>query len=308
MDGNFALRQQTISVDFLRLAIQDFEDDRKSKSLAKRTVHVYVSEMNLFYVWLQSKGFNDLTTEDITVSMIRQYFLELSERRNKGGVHCSYRVVRAFFNWYWEENDLVSRNPIHKVKIPNPKIQPLPEMPLDDIQKLLDVTYGSTKIRDIALLKFLLDTGCRANECLSLNVGDIHFDENSVFIKFGKGSKSRTTYFGKNTRNALLDYLTTRESLQKDDPLFLNELGIRMKFQGLRHRVETLCRKAGVQYRGLHSFRRSFGITLYRQGVDIFTISRLLGHSQIEVTKRYLAVSNDDLKSVFVNSPADKLG
>jgi len=308
MFGNSVLTQQTFSPNSLIFAsIQNFANDRRAKANTKRTILYYEGELNLFSKWLIQKGYDAIPIEDITPNILREYFLDLSGRRNKGGVHCSYRVIRAFFNWYWEEYDCYVKNPMKKVKIPNPKIQPLPEMPLADIQQILRVTSGKTKIRDIALVKFLVDTGCRANECLSLNIGDISLVDNSVTILHGKGDKSRTTYFGKSTKKALKDYLATRNNINLDEPLFLNGKGNRLKFQGLRQRITNLCKLAGVKYRGLHAFRRTFGITLYRKGVDIYSISRLLGHSSVEVTKRYLAVTNDDLKAVFVNSPADSL-
>lgn len=287
--------------------IKNFTIDREAKSSTPRTIHYYVSELNLFGKWLSSsKGLDNPPIEAISSSILKEYFISLASRRNRGGVHCSYRVIRAFFNWYWEEYEPDQKNPISKVKIENPKNHPLPEIPIADIRKLLDATYGKTQIRDIALLKFMVDTGCRSCELLALNIEDIDFEKDSVLIIHGKGDKSRTTYFGKNTEEALKNYLSTREYKTKD-PLFLNEENNRFKFQGLRHRIETLCKRAGVEYKGLHAFRRTFGITLYRNGVDIFTISRLLGHSQIEVTKRYLAINNDDLRAVFCNSPADGL-
>ena len=106
MFGNSVLTQQTFSPNSLIFAsIQNFANDRRAKANTKRAILYYEGELNLFSKWLIQKGYDAIPIEDITPNILREYFLDLSGRRNKGGVHCSYRVIRAFFNWYWEEYD-----------------------------------------------------------------------------------------------------------------------------------------------------------------------------------------------------------
>ena len=109
-------------------------------------------------------------------------------------------------------------------------------------------------------------------------------------------------------RKSLKDYLNTRENLTEKSPVFLNDFDERLQIAGLRQIVIRLCKKAKLKGWGLHAFRRTFAITLYRKGVDILSISRLLGHTSIEVTKRYLNINNEDLRQTHLsNSPADSL-
>lgn len=290
--------QQTLDV-----YVNNFVFDRMMKGRTTGTVEYYRSELALFFNWA-----NVQKVEDITADLLRKYFVELAQRRNKGGVHCSFRAVRAFINWYDAEYEPGWKNPAQKVKLPPQRLAPLPEIPLDDIQKLIEVCDGKLRLRDVAILKCLVDTGCRASEFLALNYGDVNLTTGAVHIRHGKGDKARITWMGNNARRALMDYLATRDGIQEDAPLWLNDNGVRFRFYGLRELIKRLCQRAGVPHRGLHAFRRTFGISLYRKGIDILTISRLLGHSNIEVTKRYLNINNEDLREAHSRaSPADSL-
>ncbi|GAP07133.1 site-specific recombinase XerD [Anaerolinea thermolimosa] len=279
---------------FVLTHLTSFLQDRKIKGRSLKTISLYQSELRLFQNWLGEREVNATT--------LREYFLELGTHRNRGGVHCSYRVIKSFLNWLVEEEILV-KNPIDKVKIPSSKLAPLPEYTQEEVKKLLKVA----NLRDTAIIKCLIDTGCRANELLSLQIKDIHFTSGQVLIRHGKGDKPRIVWLGKEARKSLQEYLSTRE-VTPESPLFINQRGEKLAFFGLREIIKRLCKRAGVTHRGLHSFRRYFALTLYRRGIDILSISRLLGHTSIEVTKRYLNINNEDLQRVMESaSPADFL-
>jgi site-specific recombinase XerD len=88
----------------------------------------------------------------------------------------------------------------------------------------------------------------------------------------------------------------------------LNDEGDRLNFHGLRQIIIRLSKRAGILYQGVHSFRRCFTLTLWKKKVDLLTISRLLGHSNLSVTTRYLNVGNSDLmENHNQNSPAEIL-
>lgn len=284
-------------------SVTSFLTDRVSRGRAKGTVENYRFELSLFFRWWGSSEI-----EKITPDILRKYYIELGTHRNKGGVHSSYRVVKCFLNFYWEENDIAIKNPIKKVKIQNNKISPLPEFPLEDIQKMLGVVSDRMRLRDTAILKCLTDSGARAQEFLDLNVEDVNLTTGTVLIRHGKGDKFRQTFFGNSARKALAEYLASRKNVTPDSPLWLNDTDERMKFYGLRMLIIRLCRRAGVAEKGVHSFRRTFALTLWRKGIDVLTISRLLGHTSIEVTKRYLNIGNEDLQKAHnLASPADCL-
>jgi len=291
----------------LRNVVNEFIVDRKTRGLSPRTVQYYNDELRYFSDYMDLIGvekFNEITT-----GLIRQYLLNLGNSRNKGGVHASYRAIRALFRWYeleYEPDDW--KNPITRVQISNPPIAPLPGISIDNVRLLLDNCHGLTEKRDKAFMLFLIDTGIRASELISLSIRDVNFISGSVAIHHGKGGKSRTVFLAKGSRKALIQYLKTRADLQEDQPLFPNYKGDRYTLSGLRAIIRRISKIAGIPEPGLHDFRRAFALAMVRNGSDLLTVSRLLGHSSLVVTQRYLAINDTDLHEVHrKTSPADNL-
>lgn len=287
--------------------IPEFIKERKSRNKSPRTVYLYNRELGYFQKWLIEKQYPD-TIETLTPGILREWFSELGQHRNRGGVHCNFRIVKTFLRWLqFEYDDLTNwRNPINKVFLEPNKILPLPEIPINEVQQLLDVCNTRNGTRDKAILKTLCDTGCRGSELCSLDVQDIDLKTGSVSVKCGKGGKPRIIWLGEKSLKAVKEYLDSRENQEHNSPLFLNDDGNRLQFFGLRMLIFRLCQRAKIKTYGVHSFRRLMALTVYRKTHDIFLCSKILGHSRIETTIRYLNVQAIDLKNSFT-SPADLL-
>lgn len=281
--------------------------ERRSRGVVKGTLTYYQDELERFITFMDALGIIQL--EEVTPDLIRRYLLFLGETRNTGGIHAAFRAVRAFFNWYEGEFEPEGwKNPIHKVKPPQPGKDPLPGLQLGDFRKLLSACSGQHAQRDKTILLFLLDTGCRAAELCALNVGDVDLVTGSVIIEHGKGDKRRVVFVGQVMLRELRRYLKSREALQPAAPLFVNDENHRVKFGGVRALVNRLAKRANIRAPGLHDFRRAFAVSMLRNGVDVVTLSRLMGHTTLEVTKRYLFQVNDDLRSAHQKgSPIDNL-
>jgi len=285
--------------------IEDFIFDRKSKRLSKKTIRSYTDELRYFCKFI-TENYGDIEITDITSSMIKKWLVKLGESRNKGGVFCSFTVIRVLFLWAENELDLLNwHNPIKKVKLPKPHLNPLDPIPLDNIKKLIDGCHGMFALRDQCLLKFLIDGGFRANELLSVRHSDISLNGQCV-IRNGKGSKRRLVFLGKNTMKTYQQYLASKENIDPEGYIFINERKLKLEYMGLYQIVGRRCKNADLPFYPPHSFRRTFGITLFRKGINLLTISLLLGHQGIEITRRYLAVTNADLENSY-RSPIDGL-
>ena len=127
-----------------------------------------------------------------------------------------------------------------------------------------------------------------------MNIQDIDIVSGSVKIIHGKGDKGRFTFFGREARKALRRYLATHPA--NIQALWLNNRNERMTKSSLEFLILKYSQKVGLKKVGLHDFRRCFALSCYRKNVDVFTISQLLGHSSVEITKRYLNITIDDLK------------
>ena len=158
------------------------------------------------------------------------------------------------------------------------------------------------------MLKFLLDSGLRAEEFVSLKVGDVNLITGSIEVQHGKGDKRRTVFISPATLKEVRRYLQERKQEEPGSALFTTKSGERFTYNGLVTLVRELAKKAGIPRPGLHDFRRAFAINMLRNGCDLITLSRLMGHSDLQVLKRYLAQTEEDLRQAHQKaSPAKRL-
>jgi site-specific recombinase XerD len=281
--------------------------ERRSRGLAPGTIIYYQDEIHRFERWIVGRAV--FAVENITPNLIREYLLHLAETRNGGGVHASFRAVRGFLNWYEEEFEPDAwKNPILKVRPPKVNTQARPGIAPAELRAILSTCTGELAERDKTLLLFLFDTGLRAAELCALNVGDADLITGDVEVRHGKGDKHRTVHAGRKVLKLLRKYLKSREGLQVDDPLFATDADDRFSYGALKSRVYRLADQAKITRPGLHDFRRAFALECLRNGMDLMTLSKLLGHSNVSVTQRYLALNNTDLsRGHQVASPVDRM-
>lgn len=292
----------------LLYSVKSFLLDGESRRLSPRTLSFYRDELRYFRQWVEAKGVQ--AVESITPDLLRRYLLHLGETRNPGGQHAAYRTLRAFLRWYQREYEPEGwRNPIAKVQPPKLQEDPLPALPLDCLRKMLATCAGRRFLdtRDRAILLGLLDSGCRANEFLSLNLGDVDLGMGTVMVRKGKGGKSRVTFLCVKATKAVLAYLRHRQA-GSDEPLWVTGEGGRLTYAGLRQIVRRRALKAEVPEPSLHSFRRAFAIGALRSGMDLVSLQRLLGHADLSVIRRYLKQTEEDLRAAHQKgSPVDHL-
>lgn len=291
----------------IRNAVSLFLMDRQSRHFSPNTVLFYQKELGLFLRFLDSCQVVDF--EGVSADVLRRYMLHQEERRNPGGCRVSYRAVKTFLRWAWDEYELEGRNPITRISCPKVADNPLPGISLEDAQKLLSVCKGERAPRDKAILMTLLDTGVRAFELIAFDLGDLNFVDGSLIVRSGKGGKRRMVYLGQQSRRAIRRYLKTRPNISEKAPLFLTDEGRRITYNTLRMLLRRLAGKAGIPEPGAHDFRRAFALNFLRNGGDIFTLQRLMGHADITVLRRYLAQTDTDIQEGHARfGPVDHLG
>jgi integrase/recombinase XerD len=288
--------------------ISAFLIDRQARGLRERTVEFYADELRYWYEWVTEQGAE--TLDSITPDLLRRWLLHLGETRNPGGVHASFRTLRAFFSWAWQENGLSTPNPMRRVKSPKTSQDPLEPLSLDDLRAMLDTCARKTFTgdRDRALMLCLLDTGCRVSEFIALKVADVDMGSGLVMVREGKGGKPRTTFLGSKSRRALMQYLRQREQPPAGDSLWITVAGQRLACGGLRRILTRHARQANVPEPAPHSFRRAFALMSLRNGANIYALQRLMGHSDLTVLRRYLKQTDIDLQEAHRKAgPVDNL-
>lgn len=292
--------------DYLATWIDAFLIDRKAQNLKPGSVQFYKEKLVAFLAFCETQAITRIS--QITPNDIRQFMLALEAGHNAGGCHTFYRGIRAFFLWYEYENEPENwQNPIKRVKAPKVAFEPLEPIPLPVFRALLK-TCGQdfTGARDKALLLCLLDSGARANEFLNINLDDLDVTAGSILIRSGKGSKPRYVFIGKEARRSLRRYLNKRND--GNLALWITDEGERLAYDGLRAILVRRSKQAGVVYYSPHAYRRAFALGCLRNGMDVFSLQRLMGHSDLQVLRRYLAQTDGDLSTAHrLYSPVDHI-
>ena len=157
--------------------------------------------------------------------------------------------------------------------------------------------HEKTRVRDLALLTLLLGTGLRVSECVGLNIKDVDFKNGGLKV-YRKGGKEVTVYFGEEVEQALLDYLEERRHIipesGSEEALFLSLQKKRMSVRS----IENLVKKYAKTISPLkpitpHKLRSTYGTALYRETGDIYLVADVLGHSDVNTTKKHYAALED---------------
>jgi integrase/recombinase XerD len=307
MTENQVLKEQRIiSIQEILNWVESFILDRKARGFSKGTIYFYRMKLKLFIDYCNMQQVNQV--DQITPVYIRSYLLHLENtNHNPGGVHACYRALKTFLKWYAFENDLTDWiNPIDKVKVKNPRNEPLDPVDIEAVKAILDTCKDSfADTRDRLILFMLLDTGMRISELLSLEHENINPTTGVIQILHGKGGKFRTVYIGRKTRLALRKYLKQTKELGK---LFLTNYGEPANYTTIRDMLRRRAEKANVETPTPHQFRRYFALIMLRNGTDIFTLQLLMGHSDIQILRRYLKQNNQDTLSAHLKTkPVDNL-
>jgi integrase/recombinase XerD len=294
------IQYSSVVDDSLLTWMNAFLNDRKAQGAANGTLRFYNQKLKLFFDYCHAHIVERI--DQITATFIRQYLLYLEESsHNPGGRHAAFRSLRAFMNWYEAEAEPEGwSNPIHKVKAPKVPIEPLEPVSHETIASMVRICkQGSfTGDRDAAILICLLDTGARASEFLSVDLDDLNQASGTILIRKGKGSKPREVYLGRLSKKVLRKYLKLRidncPALWVTYPRFGSE---RLSYDGLREIIHRRSAAANVEKPSLHSFRRAFALAMLRNGTDVYTLAKLMGHEGITVLQRYLKQTYQDTEA-----------
>lgn len=283
-----------------------FWQAKRIEGVSGFTLTFYRQQLGHFLKYCDSQLISSI--EDITPNTIRQFLSWHQETgHNAGGLHATYRTLRVFLIWYENEAEPEGwKNPISKVKAPKVTIEPLSPVESEDVKALLKTCKSNSFLdyRDKILIMFLLDTGARAREVLGINIQDINPFSGEIIIHHGKGGKSRTVFLGKASRKSLRTYLKHRNN--NNPALWITEDGEKLEYGGLRGILTRRAKQANIKAPCLHSFRRGFALSMLRAGVDVFSLQKLMGHADLQVLRRYLAQTTEDIAQAHrIGSPVD---
>jgi len=231
-----------------------------------------------------------------------------------GSEHALLRGLRAMFNWAAQE-ELIDRNPMERVKMPSlPKtLQPTvtPKVAQRVLAALREANRGNV-LRDTAIVTLMYDTGIRLSELTGLQTGDIDLATASVRVLAGKGGRGRTLPLGVRTMRSLTSY-ERRERKPAHEGVahfFLSRDGQPLTKFGVEQVMDRLSTLTGLERKEVapHAWRRGFAVQFLRNGGDLFALQQIMGHTSLEMTRRYVHYLPEDLRVVHTRfSPMDRL-
>ena len=294
-----------------------------------RTRLAYAYDLKTFFGFLKqanpelkSKKLRDLPLsllDEIKLMDLEEYMEYLkcysTEKREdlmntERGIMRKVSTVKSFYNYFYR-TERIQNNPASLLQLPKIHEKEIIRLDVDEVARFLDEVedgecltekqkayHAKTKLRDLAMMTLLLGTGLRVSECVGLNINDVDFRNGGLRIH-RKGGKEVIVYFGAEVEYALQDYLSEREHIVpeegSEEALFLSMQRKRINVRS----VEKMVKKYAQLVTPLkkitpHKLGSTYGTNLYRETGDIYLVADVLGHSDVNTTKKHYAALEDE--------------
>ena len=290
----------------------------------------YAYDIRVFFNFLLSenpafrnKTMNDFTLEDLdrlTALDIEEYmeYLKVYRQEENGrivtntekGLSRKMSSLRSFYAYYFKKQ-MIKTNPTVMVDMPKLHEKAIIRLEPDEVASMLDLIekggdklkgqalayYKKTKQRDLAIATLLLGTGLRVSECVGLDLGDVDFKNNGIKVT-RKGGNEMIVYFGPEVEKALKRYLTVRKGITPqaghEHALFYSSQKRRISVQAVENLVKKYSRQITTTKKITpHKLRSTYGTALYKETGDIYLVADVLGHKDVNTTRKHYAEMDD---------------
>ncbi|MDO4275008.1 MAG: tyrosine-type recombinase/integrase [Eubacteriales bacterium] len=288
----------------------------------------YAYDIRIFFQFLleENPAFKDYSMQDFKVDVLDQVkaldieeyeeYLKVyhsgdkTETNGERGLKRKVSALRSFYAYYYKR-EMIQTNPTVLVDVPKIHQKSIIRLDADEVALLLDyiehcgdqltgqkrVYYEKTKERDLALVTLLLGTGIRVSECVGLDIEDVDFKNNGIKVT-RKGGNEMVVYFGPEVEKALKNYLEVREGITPlnghEHALFYSTQRRRMGVQAVENLVKKYAREITTTKKITpHKLRSTYGTALYQETNDIYLVADVLGHRDVNTTKKHYAAMDD---------------
>jgi site-specific recombinase XerD len=277
---------------------------------AEKTLETYRDSLNMLQRFLVERGMPSLTM--VTTEHLREFFNALYQRGNKPTtVSVRYRALKQFYKWLLGEG-YRQDNPVDRIPPPRTPDKMQPHYTTDELKKVMASLPATTRdvltLRNKAILLTLLDSGLRASELCGLRVDDLNLRAMSLVVRQAKGGRERAVGIGGVTTQAIERYIRRRQI--NSPSLFVTVNGRPLTYNAVRQVTQRMFVDAGVPFRGVHGFRRSFAMAFLDAGGDPADLQALAGWESAAMLRRYTRATEREraLKAHRKFSPVDRMG
>ena len=288
----------------------------------------YAYDIRIFFQFLleQNPAFRDWSIDAFTVDVLDQLtavdleeyeeYLKVyqagdkTETNGERGLKRKMSSLRSFYAYYFKR-EMIHTSPTVLVDVPKIHQKRIIRLEADEVALLLDyiehggddltgqkkVYYEKTKDRDLALVTLLLGTGVRVSECVGLDIEDVDFKNNGIKVT-RKGGNEMVVYFGPEVEKALKNYLEVRKNIipveGHEHALFYSTQRKRIGVQAVENLVKKYARQVTTTKKITpHKLRSTYGTALYQETGDIYLVADVLGHKDVNTTKKHYAALDD---------------
>lgn len=279
----------------------------------------FLSKSNPTYKDYSLRNFKISDLEKLTPSDIEEYkrYLKVYEHEGKEltnserGISRKMSALRSFYG-FLHKREYISHNPTTFVDMPKIHQKEIIRLDPDEVAILLDYVengdealtsqqkayHQKNKIRDLAIFTLFLGTGIRVSECVGLDIGDVDFKNNCIKVT-RKGGNEMFVYFGLEVQEALEDYIindrakvTPQEG--HENALFYSTQRKRITVRAVQNLVSKYTSHITTKHITPHKFRSTYGTTLYKETGDIYLVADVLGHQDVNTTRKHYAAQDDE--------------
>lgn len=282
--------ENDLSLETPDLVFRQFIREKELMGLRPRTIDNYRKSWKLFCKKI------DVDLESINTEVI-QDFIELCKNgsnMNVNSINKYLRDIRTILNWMIE-NKFISPLKVKLIKVDDKLKEPFSS---EEIKILLrkpnreEITFVS--MRTWAIIAFVVATGARVRNVAELYIKDLDFENYLISFNNTKSRKQYIVPMAKELKTILNEWLEIRKGISSD-PVFCSVYGESMQAESIGRSVARYCKNRGVSKTSIHLLRHSYALHMLTGGVDVAQVSRLLGHSSIVTTMRYLNLSGSNL-------------
>ena len=293
-----------------------------------RTRLSYAYDLKVFFQFLidENPAFKNYAVKDFKVTVLDELqavdieeYLEYLKVYSSGDKTLTNRErsikrklasLRSFYTYYYKR-EMIHNNPTVLIDMPKIHEQAITRLDTDEVVLLLDFIehggdsltgqkkayYEKTKERDLALVSLLLGTGIRVSECVGLDVEDVDFKNNGIKVT-RKGGNEMMVYFGSEVEKALRKYLSVRQGITPvaghEHALFYSTQRKRITIRAVENLVKKYAREVTTTKKITpHKLRSTYGTALYQETGDIYLVADVLGHKDVNTTKKHYAALDD---------------
>jgi integrase/recombinase XerD len=284
----------------LKFAIQDFKEDREFQNLSNQTIKTYQIMLGEFQRYCAEK--NVLNVEDITNNTVKSYLLYCMKSKDNNPVTINTKIknLRAFFN-YMVKNEIINEKCNPMLKIEKVKTDTKIEVFSDNHIKQMLGYYRRLKgrehsfyaYRDHTLILTLLGTGVRLGELCSLTWDKVDLVTATIIV-YGKNRTQASIPITDKLVKELAEYMVfcQQHFLEKSEHVFINKENEPLTTDAVKNVFKRL--KAIMNFKDVrlsaHTFRHTFAHRFLMNGGDVFTLQKMLRHSSLKMTEKYLAI------------------